>query len=277
MCSSDLSYNFELDPDKTYSIQGNKSSYTDDERQIDINDGDVIMDLKLEKKLRLSLYCIVTEATTGDTMEGVTVKLRDTISDEIISFVTSETGDFTYPLLESTLNDTINYEVIIEKEGFLTKKEWYFKVLDKEGTYNLHEELNVTLDKIEVGLDLAKIIDIKPIYFDLGKYNIREDAAVELDKIVKVMEENLTMEVELGSHTDCRGSAISNERLSDNRAKSSAQYIKERITNPDRIYGKGFGENKLVNECECEGTVTVYCSEEQHQENRRTEFTIIKM
>jgi len=85
------------------------------------------------------------------------------------------------------------------------------------------------------------------------------------------------MVIELGSHTDCRASYAYNIRLSDNRAKSSAAYIKQRITKPERIYGKGYGETKLVNECECEGKVIVPCTEEQHQMNRRTEFRIIKL
>ena len=114
------------------------------------------------------------------------------------------------------------------------------------------------------------------IYFDFDKSNIRPDAAIELDKIVKFMNEYPKMEIELGSHTDCRGKASYNLRLSSARAKSSAQYIQERITNPKRIYGKGYGESKLVNYCECENKKVVECNEEQHQENRRTEFLIQK-
>ena len=68
-----------------------------------------------------------------------------------------------------------------------------------------------------------------------------------------------------------------NEKLSDNRAKASAAYIKERIPNPERIYGKGYGESKLKVDCPCEGTVKSTCSEEEHQQNRRTEFIIITM
>ena len=68
-----------------------------------------------------------------------------------------------------------------------------------------------------------------------------------------------------------------NEKLSANRAKASAAYIKSRIKNPERIYGKGYGESRLKIDCPCEGTVKSSCTEEQHQQNRRTEFVIIKM
>ncbi len=119
-------------------------------------------------------------------------------------------------------------------------------------------------------------MEINPIYFDLDKSNIRPYAAIELDKIVEVMTQNPTLTIELGSHTDCRASTSYNQRLSDRRAKSSAQYVRERITNPERIDGKGYGETQLVNDCGCEGSVVSDCSEDQHQENRRTEFKITK-
>ena len=83
------------------------------------------------------------------------------------------------------------------------------------------------------------------------------------------------LHIELGSHTDCRGSMAYNQKLSEARAQASVRYIKERITNPKRIHYRGYGETKLVNDCACEGTRIVPCSEEDHQMNRRTEFKIV--
>ena len=136
--------------------------------------------------------------------------------------------------------------------------------------------------KVEVGVDLGKVVQLnqavlnQPIYFDLDKFNLRPDAVTELDKIVQVMNEYPTMVVELKAYTDCRDTYEYNQILSDKRAKTSAWYIKTRITKPERIYGKGYGETNLVNGCACEGTVVSTCSEEEHQKNRRTEFIIIK-
>ena len=128
-------------------------------------------------------------------------------------------------------------------------------------------------EQIEVGMDVGKVIEINPIYFDLGKCNIRPDAATELDKIVSVLNDNPAMVIELGSHTDRRGSDASNLSLSDKRAKSSAAYIVSKGIPKARIQGKGYGEKKLLNRC----TNGVKCSEEEHQLNRRTEFIIVKM
>jgi outer membrane protein OmpA-like peptidoglycan-associated protein len=145
---------------------------------------------------------------------------------------------------------------------------------------------NVTLiqiKKIEVidlveGDNLSKLTEggVKNIYFDYGRAIIRKDAAKELDKIVKIMNENPTMVVELSSYTDCRSSMAYNQILSEKRAKSSSDYIKKRISKPERIYGKGYGESVLVNGCACEDAIVSDCSESEHQKNRRTEFVVIK-
>ena len=181
-------------------------------------------------------------------------------------------------LLDSPLHGEIDFK---EDGSFTYYPEDYFVESDTftyvvtDGQY--YDTAEVTLIRLVSGVDIAKIIEINPIYFDLNKSNIRDDAATELLKIVNVMNEYPSMVVELGSHTDCRASQTYNRNLSDRRAKSSASFIKERITNPERIYGKGYGESKLKNKCECEGSKIVPCSEEQHQENRRTEFIIINM
>ena len=120
------------------------------------------------------------------------------------------------------------------------------------------------------------LVNVNPIYFDLGKHKIREDAKAELDKIIKIMNDNPTIQIELGSHTDCIASQKYNMRLSNKRAKSSADYIKKKITNPNRISGQGYGESMLKVDCPCEGKIKSTCSDQEHQMNRRTEFVLIE-
>jgi outer membrane protein OmpA-like peptidoglycan-associated protein len=136
--------------------------------------------------------------------------------------------------------------------------------------------LDYQLERPEIGTDLAQTLALRPIYFDLDKYNIRSDAKKELDKIIQIMNDNPNIVIELGSHTDCRSSIAYNMTLSTNRAKASAKYIQDRIINPKRIYGKGYGESQLINNCPCEGKLESTCTEEEHQANRRTEFRIVK-
>jgi outer membrane protein OmpA-like peptidoglycan-associated protein len=129
--------------------------------------------------------------------------------------------------------------------------------------------------QIKPGADLGKIANFETIYFDLDKYNIRSDAAKILDKIVIIINQYPTMEVALGAYTDCRETKAYNQILSDKRANATSDYIKKRITNPNRITSKGYGKTKIVNGCNCDGDVISDCTESQHQQNRRTEFIIV--
>jgi outer membrane protein OmpA-like peptidoglycan-associated protein/tetratricopeptide (TPR) repeat protein len=115
-----------------------------------------------------------------------------------------------------------------------------------------------------------QIFRLENIYYDFDKWNIRADASIELDKVVAFMNENSPITIELGSHTDCRGSFKYNERLSERRAESAVDYIVTHGINKDRITAKGYGEYQLVNKC-ADG---VDCTPEEHQANRRTEVKI---
>ena len=121
-------------------------------------------------------------------------------------------------------------------------------------------------------VELGKSIEINILY-DLGKWDIRADAAVELDDMVKFLKDNPEIKIELGSHTDARGSAKSNQILSQKRAESAVQYMIDNGISKERITAKGYGETKLKNRC-ADG---VNCSEEEHQANRRSEVKIIAM
>ncbi len=271
-------YEFTIEPDLDYSIAATNEDYFDNSTTFTTKGLDPKLevlneDVDLEKDPGLSLYALITDAKSGDALEGVTIQITDNMTGDVETITTSATGDYMRPLADKKLDDRGSYNLSISKEGYIPKTVTYNALFDKEGQYDVHSDLDLTLDPMVS--DLSELIEINPINFDLNKYKIRPDAAVELDKIVEIMNKYPNMEVELGSHTDCRASKAYNERLSDRRAKASAAYIKERITNPERIYGKGYGESKLLNDCECEGAVKSDCSEEEHEKNRRTEFKVI--
>lgn len=274
-------YEFDIEPDLTYTLSGNKSDYSEGTKQFEgvLPEGvsAIVADLEMYKN-EFGLYCLIKNKKDNTPLPGVKVVITDRQNKApLVTFTTTESGDFREKLNDAKLNDLLSYNIEITKDGFLGKTFEFEKKLDKPGYVDLNEYLDVSLDPIAVGTDLAKIIDIRPIYFDVSKWNIRPDAAIELDKIVKVMEENPEMVIELGSHTDCRSSASSNMTLSDKRAKASAAYIVSKGIDKKRIYGKGYGETKLVNDCACEGNKKSDCDEGRHQQNRRTEFIIVKM
>ncbi len=161
-----------------------------------------------------------------------------------------------------TLND-------LPEQKITFNKYLYFEETEDLANMLVGDTLIVTLGKIEVDA----VFRLEDIYFDLNKWNIRPDAAVELDKLVAIMEKYPTLEIELRAHTDSRGSDAFNEKLSDKRAKSAAAYIVAKGIEINRLQGKGYGETLLLNECG-DG---VKCSSEQHQWNRRVECKILKI
>ncbi|MGK0324638.1 MAG: outer membrane protein OmpA-like peptidoglycan-associated protein, partial [Psychroserpens sp.] len=139
-------------------------------------------------------------------------------------------------------------------------------------------ELKSLLEKDEIELepcaDLAKLLDIPIIYFDFDKFDIRRDAELELQKVLAVLNKYPTMTIDIRSHTDCRGTMSYNERLSNNRAQSTRQYLVDKGVAVDRLTAKGYGESRLLNNCGCEPKNDSNCSDEEHQVNRRSEFIV---
>ena len=148
---------------------------------------------------------------------------------------------------------------------------------DESGKTFVPVELEKSEAKIPLGGNIADVFKIKLIYFDLDKSFIRPDAAVELAKILDVLEQYPTMEIDIRSHTDCRQTAKYNLALSDRRAKSTMEWLIEKGIDKSRLTAKGYGESQLVNNCGCEPTNKSDCTEEQHQANRRSEFIITKL
>jgi outer membrane protein OmpA-like peptidoglycan-associated protein len=255
--------------------------YIDARSQISVKDKNAKKNLELLIPMSLTDYKLiatVTDSKTKKYISGVSIKLFDVITDRsvFIDGKTDEQGSVSKMLSGKTIGDKIKFEITLKKEKYLSKTEYFEIVLGDEPIIQIPLKL-LEIDEVSVGTDIGKIIDINPIYFDLDKAIIRGDAAKELDKMVKVMQENPLIIVELGSHTDCRATAKYNLNLSDRRAKASAAYIISKGIDKKRIYGKGYGESKLINNCACEGSIASPCSEEEHQLNRRTEFRIVKM
>ncbi|TNE52948.1 MAG: hypothetical protein EP338_12950 [Bacteroidetes bacterium] len=293
-------FEFEIDPDNQYTVEVQKEKFFTNMVSISTKevpeDGVIKTSILLDEDTGISLFGTIVDAETRRPIENVKVGIEDfDIEQNSKDYLTDQSGLFNGPVKGYKVGDELNYKITLEKEGYYKKMVLFSYPIEKLEPINIQQYLNVSMDRIDTenpkdsmyyteegnpikeGGDLAELIDIKPIYFDLNKYNIRSDAAVELNKIVEIMNKYPGMVVELGSHTDCRGSKAYNARLSDRRAKASANYIKKRISNPERIYGKGYGESKLITNCPCEGSVKSSCSEEEHQKNRRTEFLIIKL
>ena len=210
---------------------------------------------------------IVKDAKTKAIIANAKVILSDKVMKEVSTDQSKTDGTFTFEKVNC--NDS-HYYLRGEKEKYETA-EVNVTVGKDEVVYEIL--LNPRQVAVEKGMDLAKVFEIKEIKFDYNKANIRPDAAVELTKIVEVMREYPKMKIDIRSHTDSRGADSYNLKLSDRRAKATLEWIVKQGIDRKRLKAKGYGETRLVNGC----SNGVPCTEEEHQENRRSEFIVVAM
>jgi outer membrane protein OmpA-like peptidoglycan-associated protein len=273
-------YNVNLEPDQSYTVEVQKENHKNEQFSLntDFNTPKVKQNVALENRPNVTYNGIVTDTKTKNTLQGVKVTIKDLSSGKEILITNSDvTGSFTKAFQDLKYGATQKFEIKLEKKDYATKLIDFSYTPTQTGTISINDLIDLSIGKVEVGVDLSKLMQLGDIYFDYGKFEIREDAALQLDKIVSIMNEYPSMIIELGSHTDCRGAKDANKKLSDNRANASADYIRTRITTPTRISGIGYGEAKLKVNCPCEGKVVSPCPEEEHAKNRRTEFIVKKV
>ncbi|WP_304297913.1 OmpA family protein [Capnocytophaga leadbetteri] len=210
---------------------------------------------------------IVKDAKTKAIIANAKVILSDKVMKEVGKDQSKTDGTFTFEKVNC--NDS-HYYLRGEKEKYETA-EVNVTVGKDEVVYEIL--LNPREVAIKKGMDLAKVFEIKEIKFDYNKADIRPDAAVELTKIVEVMREYPKMKIDIRSHTDSRGADSYNLKLSDRRAKATLEWIVKQGIDRKRLKAKGYGETRLVNRC----SNGVPCTEEEHQENRRSEFIVVAM
>ena len=215
---------------------------------------------------------VVTDQETGAVIANAKVTLEDQNHKVIKELITDAEGKFDFGMVACGTK----FYLITQRPEYTTK-ETATITAEETGKTFVPIELEKAVKKVTVGDDVAKAFGIKIIYFDLDKSFIRPDAAFELSKILDLMNENPTMEIDVRSHTDCRQTAAYNAALSDRRAKSTIAWLVSKGIAKSRLTGKGYGESQLVNDCGCEPTNQSNCSEEQHQANRRSEFIITKL
>lgn len=209
----------------------------------------------------------IIDKETGLPIANAKITLSDA-SFNVVKVVTADqNGKYTFEVECGT-----TYYIKGEKTGYNTAEQKVV-VPETSGETTVVIELEKPVKQVTVGTDLAKTFGIKIIYFDLDKSDIRQDAAIDLAKIVDVMKEYPTMKVDVRSHTDSRATKKYNEKLSDRRAKSTISWMIGDGIQKERLSGKGYGETQLVNKC-ADG---VECSEEEHQLNRRSEFIIMAL
>ena len=210
----------------------------------------------------------VIDKNTNEILPGSDVTLFSKDHQKISSQISNPNGEFNFGKIDCSTG----FYIRASKSDYSTDEK-YIQIPYYTGETKTTLEIEKTQIPIVPGTDLSKVFHIKEIYFDLDKYNIRKDAAIELAKILEVLLEYPTMKIAINSHTDSRQTNAYNVVLSDNRAKSTRKWLIKQGISADRLTAKGYGETKLVNNC----SDGVECTEEQHQANRRSEFIVISL
>lgn len=199
----------------------------------------------------------VKDAKSGMAIDGATVVLVDEKQKIVSNQTTLANGESSTGVLCYT-----SYSAQVSKQGY---ESGVFEVAKGENSQVVVEAL---LNPIMPIITEREVI-LQPIYFEFNKSNITAEGAAELDKLVAVMNEYPTMVIFAKSHTDSRGSDKYNINLSDRRAKSTVQYLISKGISKERISGQGFGEIEPKVPCKP-------CTEQEHAQNRRSEFLIVK-
>lgn len=206
---------------------------------------------------KVDLLVVVTNKKTGEILADAKVAILDEKNNIVDTQMSNSKGEVNYKVMCDKI-----YSIQASKDGFEGN---VFPVAKSKGPT---ARVDAALQPIDVIITPTQIV-LKPIFFEYDKSNITQEGAFELDKLVQVMKNNDKLVIFAKSHTDSRGSDAYNLSLSDRRAKSTVQYVISKGIDASRISGKGFGKSELKVQCEP-------CTEEQHAQNRRSEFLIVK-
>lgn len=215
----------------------------------------------VEKPCYQILDGVIADVDSHLGVQGVEIVMYNDQNKPIETIYTNEQG---YYSIEKLLCGQ-QYRVQVNKEGFFSEE---FEV---DTNRDAQQRVNIQIELINKGDDLFKKLKLSPIHFDFDSATIRADAQIELQKVVDVMLEHPKLQVDVRSHSDSRGNDTYNLRLSERRAQSTIEWMIRQGVEASRLKGKGYGESQLINSC----INGVKCSNEEHQENRRSEFVVV--
>ncbi len=236
----------------------------EDKPQEDITDEDVV-----SRDVYISVRVVEVQYENNDPNGRIIGKepLNDVVLsvkylDDNDQVTTDKNGRYTAQALSQA-----SYTITATKDGYLTDAKTLSTRIPPLMKNDTTINLEIPLEKIRYDAEIV----LESIYYDYNKWDIRKDAKPSLDTLKNLLLLNPSLNIELASHTDCRGEDDYNEYLSQKRAQSAVQYLEQSGITPNRLTARGYGELKPSINCNCDD-----CSEDQHQANRRTTFRILQ-
>lgn len=209
----------------------------------------------------------VDENGTEEKLKDVRVRLAFPEGETINTQNSGDDATFEFAVEGGT-----NYELVGEKDGYFTTRVPFStvgKTIPQEELVDMVTDTTFQTKLVLNKIVIDKAIVLENIYYEFDESYITDAAAVELDKLVKILRDNPQISIELSSHTDARGDNEYNQKLSQRRAESAVQYLVDSGIDPARITARGYGESQLI--------ITNAMTEEQHEINRRTEFKVTRV
>ena len=242
----------------------NEIGYFSSNRDGGIGDDDIY---RFTQKKIYEVHGLVQDKTSLEPLPGTLISLFDKNNDLINKMIVGEDAFYSFDV-----ENNKSYKIIGTRKLYIPS-EIEFTTSSKgdiDKNIQLLMELYTNAEK-EIVVENGKTqIKINPIYFDFDKWDIRKDAALELDNVVNIMKKYADMAIEIGAHTDARGSNEYNLILSHKRAKSVMEYLISQGISETRLKSEGFGETQPLNNC----VKPKMCKEEAYSINRRCEFVI---
>ncbi|WP_430905876.1 OmpA family protein [Maribacter sp. 2-571] len=209
----------------------------------------------------------VTDDETGNPMGNAKVAIFNRNAELVSETLSNADGSF---MLEGDCKDG-SYKVVATKEEY-NDGDTAFEVVGANNTEDVEVRLKKTIKQADEGTDLIAFLKLEPVYFDLDKADIRPDASRTMTAVIEYMNTFPDIKVQVQSHTDAKASTGYNSGLSKRRAKNTVAYLIANGIDASRVSGEGFGESQLTNECNTRES----CPDERHQENRRSEFIVVR-
>ncbi len=245
---------------KSKQTEDNPIAYMTSNREGGLGDDDLYSISK--KPFQVLLKGIVLDHESKQPIGSALINLKLLNGINVFKIKSNDKGQFGAELPNNQL-----MELQASKEKYLSS--WFLRIATKEISNDTLIDVTIYLDPVP---NEEVEITLQGIYYDLDKWDIRPDAAKILDSVSIILKYNPNLVIELASHTDSRAPADYNLELSKKRAQSCVSYLEQKGIEKDRMIPIGYGETKLVNDC----TDGVECTEEEHQQNRRTTIRIIK-
>lgn len=259
-----------------YLFKADRGFFTSN-REGGMGDDDIYTFVNEDPDLKVVNYFLEGVTMTHDDEGGlkilpnVEVQLQDYKGELIDETTTREDGKFVFRVYEHEHYNLVGQKTSGKDQYLVTREKFTTvgKAADRDTLTKLVTEIRYDTTLVLEKIERDKIFVMENIYYDLDKYDIRDDAALELDKLVTILLDNPDLKIELSSHTDSRDTEEYNLRLSQKRAESAVEYIVSQGIPRENLVARGYGESVLI--------IKDAQTEEEHQTNRRTEFKILEL